>query len=168
MRFYNFSFGILQQNENEGVFHKKNEYKSDLDIFRIVVKAKEFQNIKLRIEEILEVGYIIKQFWFYDGSPPDTTGLSKFTGPDKKMEEVCPINEQDKMLALFLGYVLRVRYETYSLTIDQQFLIQNSSRLLRCLLEMCMKKSMAFNVELLLKCCKMLENRVAPGETALR
>lgn len=33
---------------------------------------------------------------------------------------------------------------------------------------MSMKKNMAFNVEMLLRWCKLIENRIVPGESPLR
>lgn len=53
-----------QQANTEQYFNdKRHEYKSDLDILTILAKAKEFENIKVRQEEIPEIKKVVKQYW---------------------------------------------------------------------------------------------------------
>lgn len=41
------------------------------------------------------------------------------------------------------GYLNGVVYKTYSLFNDTQYVVQNSTRLLRCMLDLCSKKGQA-------------------------
>ena len=54
-------FGInLEGGEDEELLNeKRNEYKSDLSILKILASAKEFEDIKVRQEEIPEIKKIL-------------------------------------------------------------------------------------------------------------
>jgi activating signal cointegrator complex subunit 3 len=60
-----------------------------------------------------------------------------------------------------------VQYETYALVMDTHLVIQNAIRLGRCMLEMAIKKNQASMSHVLLKMCKLIENRMADGRTPL-
>jgi activating signal cointegrator complex subunit 3 len=61
-----------------------------------------------------------------------------------------------------------MKYENYSLLIDTHLIVQNSIRLLRCMLEMAIKKNQASVALKLLSLCKLVENRMAMGYTPLQ
>lgn len=46
------------------------------------------------------------------------------------------------------------------MTNDTQYIIQNGIRLLRCMFDLCGRKAQAQNVQILLKWCKFIENRM--------
>jgi hypothetical protein len=45
---------------------KKNDYKTDLAILKILASAKEFANLKVRAEECKELRKVIKDAWVLD------------------------------------------------------------------------------------------------------
>lgn len=51
---------------------------------------------------------------------------------------------------------------------DTQYVVQNSIRLLRCMLDLCSKKSQAENVRRILDWCKYIENRVYKDDSPLK
>ncbi len=53
------------------------------------------------------------------------------------------IDTPQKVMLLMQGYLRDVTYENFSLINDTQYVIQNSIRLLRCLLDLCSKKNQA-------------------------
>jgi hypothetical protein len=53
------------------------------------------------------------------------------------------IDTPQKVMLLMQGYLRDVTYENFSLVNDTQYVIQNSIRLLRCLLDLCSKKNQA-------------------------
>lgn len=53
------------------------------------------------------------------------------------------IDTQQKVLLLLQGYLREITYQNFSLVNDTQYVVQNSIRLLRCMLDLCSKKSQA-------------------------
>jgi hypothetical protein len=53
------------------------------------------------------------------------------------------IDTPQKVMLLMQGYLRDVTYENFSLINDTQYVIQNSIRFLRCLLDLCSKKNQA-------------------------
>lgn len=72
------------------------------------------------------------------------------------------------MILLLQGYLRDVTYENFSLLNDTQFVVQNSIRMLRCMLDLCSKKNQAENVRIILDWCKYIENRVYKDDSPLR
>lgn len=72
------------------------------------------------------------------------------------------------MLLLLQGYLKDLKYENFSLTNDTQYIVQQSVRLLRCLFDLCCKKNQAMNVQVILKWCKYIENRMYEDNGPLR
>ena len=66
------------------------------------------------------------------------------------------------------GYLRDITYENFSLINDTQFVVQNSIRLLRCMLDLCSKKNQAENVRIILNWCKYVENRIYKDDSPLR
>ena len=75
---------------------------------------------------------------------------------------------QQKVLLLLQGYLREITYKNFSLINDTQYVVQNSTRLLRCMLDLCSKKSQAENVRKILKWCKYIENRVYRDDSPLK
>lgn len=99
----------------------------------------------------------MNKFWAFD-EKLDIQNRKMYPG-DKPLEELV-VEPQEKVIILISGYLYKIRYNNFSLISDSQFVIQNAIRLLRCLLELCIKKNLAFNVELIHRLCKQIENRM--------
>lgn len=78
----------------------------------------------------------------------------------ENLEEGAIIETPQKVILLLQGYLRDVTYENFSLINDTQYVVQNTIRLLRCMLDLCSKKNQAENVKLILNWCKYVENRV--------
>ena len=66
------------------------------------------------------------------------------------------IETPQKVLLLLQGYLREIAYKNFSLINDTQYVVQNSIRLLRCMLDLCSKKSQAENVRKILCWCKYI------------
>lgn len=84
------------------------------------------------------------------------------------MNEGPSIDTPQKVMLLMQGYLRDVTYDNFSLVNDTQYVIQNSIRLLRCLLDLCSKKNQAENVRTILSWCKFIENRIYRDDSPLK
>jgi activating signal cointegrator complex subunit 3 len=84
------------------------------------------------------------------------------------VDEAPLIETPQKVMLLMQGYLRDVTYENFSLINDTQYVIQNSIRLLRCLLDLCSKKNQAENVMTILNWCKFIENRIYRDDSPLK
>lgn len=84
------------------------------------------------------------------------------------LEDGAIIDTPQKVILLLQGYLRDVTYQNYSLVNDTQYVIQNSIRLLRCMLDLCSKKNQAHNVKTVLEWCKFIENRVYRDDSPLK
>ena len=74
----------------------------------------------------------------------------------QNLDEGPIIDTPQKVLLLLQGYLREITYKNFSLVNDTQYVVQNSIRLLRCMLDLCSKKSQAENVRRLLCWCKYI------------
>ena len=137
----------------------------DLTLMKVVAMSNEFETIKVREEENQELAKVLKECWVFDEELPKHNKK----GPgDKNIEEGTIIDPPEKILALICGYLTKYDYESFSLHIDSQYVIQNSIRILRCILDIALKKNMCMLVEKTLEWCKFIENRITPYDLPLR
>lgn len=112
-------FGIsLEGNEDvEDFMNKKNEYKTDLQILRILAQAKEFENIKLRNEEYAEIKKIHRNCWALDEQLD--LNMKKTNGNDKNlMTDEAVIETPEKVIILLNGYLYKEKFDNFSLVSD--------------------------------------------------
>jgi len=108
---------------------------------------------------------VLLYYWVFDERP--NLSLEKTGQMDQNIDEEPIIQSEEKVLALISGYIAQLKYENYSLLIDTHLVVQNSIRLLRCMLEMSIKKNQAEVALKLLSLCKLVENRMAENSTPL-
>lgn len=141
----------------------KDEYITEFKLLSIMAKAKEFENLKVREEETFELRKVLKEHWIFE------EGFKTIKRPgDKNIEEGVVIEVEEKILILISGYLKQYEFDCFSLVIDTQYVIQNSIRILRCILEITFKKNLANLVDTVLKWCKFLEARMIPYQSPLR
>ena len=116
------------------------------------------------MEEMDELKQIVK-YWLLDEQPDFVVKRQK---GDMNLDEGPIIDTPQKVLLLIQGYLRDLTYDNYSLVNDTQYVVQNSIRLLRCMLDLCSKKYQAENVRTILKWCKYVENRVFKLDSALK
>jgi hypothetical protein len=150
--------------DDPNLIKKRFDYKTDLQLLNILSNCKEFESISPRLEEMEELKDLTR-YWLLDEEPDfimkkDRTSVNLDDGP--------MIDTPQKVLLLLQGYLREITYQNFSLINDTQYVIQNSIRLLRCMLDLCSKKSQAENVRKILDWCKYIENRVYKDDSPLR
>ncbi|XP_052242448.1 activating signal cointegrator 1 complex subunit 3-like [Dreissena polymorpha] len=163
---------MIRFDENTGYFHSTdqgrvashfyvkydtveviNEYlktvMTEADIFALVSKAQEFDQIKVRDEEMEEL--------------------------DRLLHEECEMqvpggteNSYGKVNILLQSYVSRQYLESFSLVSDQAYVAQNAARITRSLFEICLKKGWPIMAGRLLNLSKTIDKRIWGFETPLR
>ena len=153
--------GILTENNQSS--KNKDDYISEFKLMTIMAKAKEFENLKVRDEESFELKKVMKEFWIFE------EGFKTIKRPgDMNIEDTVVIENEEKILILISGYLKQYEFDSFSLVIDTQYVIQNSIRILRCILEIAFKKNLANLVDTAMRWCKYLENRMTPYQSSLR
>lgn len=119
------------------------------DVFALVSMSNEFENIMLREEEMKEL-----------------TALQ---------ECACPIfvkggldNKMGKINVLFQSWLSHAPLDGFALISDSAYIVQNSTRILRGLFEIVMKKGMVSLAQQILTMCKMAERRMWDYQSPLR
>ena len=108
---------------------------------------------------------LLTKYWLLDEEPDF---LMKKDKHSVNLEEGFVIETPQKVLLLLQGYLRQIVYKNFSLINDTQYVVQNSIRLLRCMLDLCSKKSQAENVRKILGWCKYIENRVYKDDSPLK
>ena len=119
----------------------------DVSLFSLVSKAKEFEQVKVRDEEIPELRMLEESCWF-----PVVGG---------------PGNPHGKVNTLLQTYISRKRVETFSLISDLHYISQNGGRILRGLFEISLKKGWPRITHTLLNLAKCIDWQLWPSEHPL-
>jgi len=78
------------------------------------------------------------------------------------------IDPYAKVMLLIQGYLSMADYDTYSLVADTNYIIQNGTRILRCIFEICLRKNLAYLSITVLRWCRYIENCIRDDLTPLR
>jgi hypothetical protein len=120
-------------------YRKKFDYKTELEILNILANCKEFESIAPRLEEMDELKSLLK-YWLLEEEPDF---IAKKDRNSMNLDDGPMIDTPQKVMLLMQGYLRDVTYENFSLINDTQYVVQNSIRLLRCMLDLCSKKNQA-------------------------
>jgi activating signal cointegrator complex subunit 3 len=156
----------------------------DQDLLAILAQASEFEQLQVRPEEAEELEKCTKQCEFLEPVHPE---FKKLLGKmEKKMEkkefdafkdgmmaesggkEERQLGSYEKVMILIQGYLGMQAYDNYSLVADTHYIVQNGTRILRCLYEICLKKNIAFLSMTVLRMCRYIENNIRDDLTCLR
>lgn len=114
---------------------------SDADLIHIICCAEEFENVKVRPEELGEV--------------------------DKLKEECCPLTVRapveefsGKCCVLLQAYISRFKVNSFTLISDTNYIASNAGRVARALFEMCLKRGAASAAVKLLRIAKSVDHRI--------
>ena len=128
-----------------GVF----ESLSDGELAHLICCATEFENVKLRQEELDEID-----------------ALAKKACPLPVKE---PIHEpSDKSLVLMQAFISRAGIKSFTLISDTNYIASNAGRVARAMFEMCLKQSIAGPSLKLLRIAKSVDKRFWWFQTPLR
>lgn len=117
---------------------------SDEAFYSMFCESFEFQQIKLRDdenEELLNLAAESSQNWL-----------------TIKNEDI--VLTYGKVMSLIYGYLVNYQLSTFSLVADQAYIIQNGSRIIRALYEMCLKRNWAYMSEKLLRFGRNIDRRL--------
>ena len=156
----------------------------DQDLLAILAQASEFEQIQVRQEELGELEKVEKNHSFFEAVHPE---FKKLIGTmkgklDRKAFESFKedVFEKDdagdkramdsyqKVMTLIQGYLSMQSYDNYSLVADTHYIVQNGSRILRCIYEISLKKNIAYLTMTVLKMCRHIENNIRDDLTCLR
>lgn len=84
------------------------------------------------------------------------------------LQEGAYIETPQKVILLLQAYLIDYPFANFSLINDTQYVVQNSIRLLRCMLDLCTKKNQAENSRMILNWCKYIENRIYKDDSPLK
>ncbi|RUS90749.1 hypothetical protein EGW08_001460, partial [Elysia chlorotica] len=122
---------------------------SEGDIFNLVANAQEFQQIKVRDDEMEELDRL------------NSDGCEMIVKGGKE-------NTHGKVNILLQSYVSRVSVDSFSLVSDMAYVAQNASRIMRALFEIALKNNEPLLASKLLEMCKMLDKRLWTFENPMR
>ena len=175
--------------EQPGSDHKMNvDMQGDIedqDLLAILAQASEFDQLQVRPEEVDEIKKLEQSSEFLEPVHPEFKRLltkmenklekkdfkefkDELTGAGNADKNEKQHSSYEKVMLLIQGYLCMQSYDNYSLVADTHYIVQNGSRILRCLYEICLKKNIAFLATTVLKMCRSIENNVREDLTCMR
>lgn len=121
---------------------------SESDALHVLCSAAEFDQLKVRPEELTEIDTLKKH------------ASVKIRGP---VEETA-----GKVGALLQGYIVQARLTSFTLQSDSNYVAQNAGRITRALFEICLKKGWSTMANHYLSLCKSIDRRVRSDQSPLR
>lgn len=122
---------------------------SDADLCYLICCATEFENVRIRQEELSDV---------------DNLAIKACPLEVKK-----PIHEAaDKAMVLLQAYISRYNIRSFTLISDTNYIASNAGRVARAMFEMCLKQSRAAAAVKLLRIAKSVDRRMWWFQTPLR
>lgn len=119
------------------------------DLMDLICNATEFENVKVRPEELEEMDSLVKEECPLAVKSP----LEEFSG---------------KCGVLMQAYISSTRVKSFTLISDTNYIASNAGRVARALFEMCLKRGMAAPALMLLRIAKSVDKRIWWFQTPLR
>ncbi|KAJ8354135.1 hypothetical protein SKAU_G00217020 [Synaphobranchus kaupii] len=126
-----------------------NAQKTEADILSIVSKAEEFEQVKVRDEEMEELEKLLHDYC----ELPVAGGVE---------------NGYGKINILLQSYIGRGEVDSFSLISDLSYVAQNTARIVRALFEIALRKRWPAMTYRLLNLCKMIDKRLWGWANPLR
>nr|XP_046256523.1 activating signal cointegrator 1 complex subunit 3 [Scatophagus argus] len=118
-----------------------NSQRTEADILSIVSKAEEFEQLKVRDEELEELDQLLSNYC----ELPAAGGVE---------------NSYGKINILLQTYISRGELDSFSLISDLSYVAQNSARIVRALFEIALRKRWPAMTYRLLTLCKVIDKRL--------
>jgi len=122
---------------------------TDADLCHVICCATEFENVRIRQEELNEL--------------------------DSLVEKACPLpvkkpihDSSDKSLVLMQAFISKSSIKSFTLISDTNYIASNAGRVARAMFEMCMKQSKASPALKLLRIAKSVDKRIWWFQSPLR
>ncbi|XP_034729365.1 activating signal cointegrator 1 complex subunit 3 [Etheostoma cragini] len=126
-----------------------NSQRTEADILSIVSKAEEFDQLKVRDEEMEELDQLLSNYC----ELPAAGGVE---------------NGYGKINVLLQTYISRGEVDSFSLISDLSYVAQNAARIVRALFEIALRKRWPAMTYRLLTLCKVIDKRLWPFAHPLR
>ena len=137
------------------------------NLLGIIAQSAEFDQISSKAQEEPDLVKLKKKYKSTDVDK-DYKELHKKKDNQSNPTQDGSIDKIEKTLLLFWGYLHLESYDNYSLIADTNYITQNGTRVLRCLLEVAIKQNAAYLVETILEWVRFIENCVNEFNTPLR
>ena len=148
------------QSESVSTFNEKlSPFMNDAQILRVIASATEFLNMKVRQEELDELGDLLASSCplKIDGAGLDDAGQGLITGPE------------DKAFVLIQAYIGKAKIKSFTLISDMNYVASNAGRVARAIFEICLKMNeMAGPALKLLRFAKSVDHQIWWFQTPLR
>lgn len=140
------------QNESVATFNeelKLNKFPTDADLMHLICCACEFENVRVRQEEMDEMTNLLQKACPLKFSTP----LEEFSG---------------KCCVLLQAFISKARVNSFTLISDTNYIATNAGRVARALFEMCLKNGHAAAAAKLLRITKSIDKRIWWFQSPLR
>ncbi|GFU32706.1 activating signal cointegrator 1 complex subunit 3 [Nephila pilipes] len=118
----------------------KGHFMSDAEIFALISQAQEFDQLKVRDDEMVELDHLLHECY-----------LNVPLGCE---------NTEGKVNILLQASLSRLQLDSFSLISDQAYVLQNATRIARALFEVSLRKNWALLTASFLRVSKMLEKQM--------
>lgn len=139
-------------------FFAQDTFLSDDSLCRMICSANEFDNMKIRQEEMDELQKLVSEACplRLRGAGHDDAGHALIT------------TSVDKAFVLLQAYISRAKVKSFTLVSDMNYIASNASRVARALFEICLKSEKAGSAVKLLRIAKSIESQSWWFQTPLR
>jgi activating signal cointegrator complex subunit 3 len=117
------------------------EQMTEAEIFHVIAHSKEFDNIRVRDEEMTEMEGVRKKM-----CPLEIKGAIEST-----------VGKANLLLQAFIS---KHRFTSFTLVSDSNYIAQNGARITRALFELCLKRNWCSLAEQMLVICKTVDSRI--------
>ena len=140
------------------------------NLLGIISQSAEFEQISSKAQEEGELVKLKKKYKTTDVDQDFKELVKKDDGKNNKNNKTQDgsIDRIEKTLLLFWGYLHLETYDNYSLVADTNYITQNGTRIMRCLLEVAIKQNAAYLVETIIEWVRFIENCLNEFNTPLR
>ncbi|KAI9348199.1 Sec63 Brl domain-containing protein [Obelidium mucronatum] len=121
---------------------------TEADVLSMLSMATEFENIKLREEEVIELKLMLKNSCHCDVKGGTDTPYGKTN-------------------ILLQSYISRANINDFALVSDCAYVAQNAARILRALFEICLSRNWGPTASVIISLCKSVDRRMWPFEHPL-
>jgi activating signal cointegrator complex subunit 3 len=131
------------------MLEKRRASPTDADLLHVMCCAEEFENVRVRAEELDEVDRLMKESCPLDNHAP----VEEFSG---------------KCNVLLQSYISKARVTSFTLISDTNYIASNAGRVARSLFEMCIKNGNAYAAIKFLRLAKSVDHRFWWFQSPLR
>ncbi|KAJ3109837.1 activating signal cointegrator 1 complex subunit [Phlyctochytrium planicorne] len=131
---------------------------SEEEVLGMVSMSTEFENIKVREEEIIELKLLEENSCYYNAKANSPPNIGIQGGTD---------THYGKTNILLQSYISKANINDFALVSDCAYVAQNAARILRALFDVCLSRNWGPAASVILSLCKSLDRKMWPIEHPL-